>query len=632
MRKSITVKNLLSLNRTTTYILVVCFFILTISSLLLYLETAYAEKVFPGVWIGTVRVSGFTKNEVTTTLERITHDVREKGIPVQYKNKKATIYPQVLALDPDIPVQHENIVNFNEDTATENAFSLGRSDTLWKNYLLRLSLILSPVHLPSSYQINDLALGDALKKEFSDLEKEPDNAHLSYDTVSKSLTVSTEQNGQQINIPAAHAQIEYALERGEHPRILLSIEEKKSTIHRDTLEVFLEPARKLLEKTPVTLTVGSERFTLDTSTIARAITVENNTLQLDTTTLKTYLEKTVSPHLYKEARDPRFSISQGVLTPLEDGKDGSEVDIEKSISAIQSGVLEGSQSIEIAIKAKSSPLIEIGSLPHLKLLAAGTTNFKGSPQNRKKNIALGMSRMNGVLLHPGDEFSLIHLLGKIDEKSGFLPELVIKGNVTKPEFGGGLCQVSTTLFRAVAQAGLPVLERQNHSYRVSYYEPPVGFDATIYYPKPDFRFKNDTASYIFIHAWTEGLSAHVQLWGLKDGRTVEIDTPTVYNIRKPESVKMVETDTLPPGQKKCTEHAHNGADAYFERRVTYADGAHKKDVFKSHYVVWPAVCLIGKATEPVVDELIGPVDSTELPEQSIQTGEPTPTENAISIP
>jgi vancomycin resistance protein YoaR len=204
------------------------------------------------------------------------------------------------------------------------------------------------------------------------------------------------------------------------------------------------------------------------------------------------------------------------------------------------------------------------------------------------NIKTGVKYISGAIVKPNEEFSTIARLGTIDQSSGYLPELVIKENSTVPEFGGGLCQVSTTLFRAAMNAGLDITERQNHSYRVSYYEPPVGMDATIYYPKPDFKFKNTTNNYILINGYVEGTKVSFDIYGTKDGRTVSVSDPEVYDITPPPDPIYTDDPTLEPGEVKQTDSAHPGAKAIFYYTVKKGDQIINKQTFKSAYVPWPA--------------------------------------------
>ncbi|HLC63987.1 MAG TPA: VanW family protein, partial [Patescibacteria group bacterium] len=188
------------------------------------------------------------------------------------------------------------------------------------------------------------------------------------------------------------------------------------------------------------------------------------------------------------------------------------------------------------------------------------------------------------------------------KETGYLPELVIKGDETIPEYGGGLCQIGTTVFRAALASGLPIVERRNHSYRVVYYEP-AGKDATIYDPKPDFKSTNDTSQNILIQTRIEGDNLYFDFWGTADGRIAEQSDSTIYNIKPPGETINIETDKLAPGEKQCTESAHAGADAYFDYKVTYPDGTVQEERFTSHYIPWPAKCLVGKQPTTTIEVL-----------------------------
>jgi vancomycin resistance protein YoaR len=169
---------------------------------------------------------------------------------------------------------------------------------------------------------------------------------------------------------------------------------------------------------------------------------------------------------------------------------------------------------------------------------------------------------------------------------------VIKGNKTVPELGGGACQFGTTMFRTALNTGLPITNRQNHSYSVSYYFP-VGTDATIYDPAPDFKFINDTKHYILIQTKIEENIMTFEMWGTKDGRVAEQTTPVLSNYVSPPATKIVETTDLAPGVTKCTEKAHTGVTASFDYKVTYEEGEVKEQNFTSKYKPWQEVCLKG---------------------------------------
>jgi len=136
------------------------------------------------------------------------------------------------------------------------------------------------------------------------------------------------------------------------------------------------------------------------------------------------------------------------------------------------------------------------------------------------------------LIKPGEEFSFVKILGEVDSDHGYLPELVIKKDKTEPEFGGGICQVSTTAFRAALNSGLKITARRNHAYPVQYYNP-QGMDATVYIPRPDLRFINNTPAYILIQTKIEDTELIFKFFGTDDGREVKITGPKIIE-RKPD--------------------------------------------------------------------------------------------------
>jgi vancomycin resistance protein YoaR len=194
------------------------------------------------------------------------------------------------------------------------------------------------------------------------------------------------------------------------------------------------------------------------------------------------------------------------------------------------------------------------------LIGEGTSNFRGSTANRIHNIKVAIERFNGALIKPGEEFSFVKTLGDVDADHGYLPELVIKQGVTEPEFGGGICQVSTTTFRAAIYSGLKITARRNHAYPVSYYNP-QGMDSTVYVPQPDLKFKNNTPGYILIQANIVGTVLTFDFYGTDDGRKTTIDGPTI-------------TERQPDGAMKAT----------FTQHVLDKDGKEFiDDVFNSSY-------------------------------------------------
>ncbi len=262
--------------------------------------------------------------------------------------------------------------------------------------------------------------------------------------------------------------------------------------------------------------------------------------------------------------DALFKIQDGKLVEFNPGSKGIDLDVKSSIDAVVGALQQSQSSAELAvneIEAKIK-LADTNNMGINELIAAGSSNFGGSPNNRVFNIKVGANKEGGTILAPGETFSFNNFLGPVDGEHGFLPELVIKQKEgTVPEFGGGLCQVSSTMFRAAMNAGFPIPERRNHSYAVSYYAP-QGTDATIYPGVQDLKFINNSPAHILI--WAEFPSKSTlrfSIYGTKDSRQVTFEGPKSY-------------DQKPDGSLKAT----------WTRTTTMPDGKIIKEVFKSTYL------------------------------------------------
>ena len=318
---------------------------------------------------------------------------------------------------------------------------------------------------------------------------------------------------------------------------------------------------------------------------------------------------TLSPIIEKlhiEPVDSLFTFQNGRVTVFKPSKDGQTVDVEELKSQISSKflmVVSSSKPQRIAIKIPVKvlkPKITTDKANNLgikELLASGTSLFQHSIPNRIYNISLAATRLNGILIPPGEVFSFGKALGDVSAFTGYLKAYVIQNGKTILGDGGGVCQVSTTFFRALLNAGLPIIERTAHAYRVGYYEQdsPPGFDATVFVPSVDLKFKNDTGNYILVQTSIDPnvLRLTFELYGTKDGREVSISTPVVTN-QTPAPPDVFQDDpTLPKGQIKQVDFAAAGAKVYFTRQVMKNGKVIISDRFDSDFRPWQAVYLRG---------------------------------------
>ncbi len=229
-----------------------------------------------------------------------------------------------------------------------------------------------------------------------------------------------------------------------------------------------------------------------------------------------------------------------------------------------------------------------------QLLAEATTSFAGSSYERGYNIALGASRLNGVQIAPGETFSFARAMGEVSERTGFKKAFVISGEQTVEGVGGGMCQVSTTLFRSAYFAGLPIVQRRPHSYQVRYYQP-TGLDAAVFLPSLDLRFKNDTLGHLLIQSEVNGNRLTFRLFGSKD-REVAWSQPTVLSRTPAPPTRYIVSPELKPQQFVQVDWAAEGATVQVYRTIRFADGRVSKDTLSSTYRPWGAVYLVGEGT------------------------------------
>lgn len=277
--------------------------------------------------------------------------------------------------------------------------------------------------------------------------------------------------------------------------------------------------------------------------------------------LNTYLNETAKK-LDSKAINARITISSDSRASVFVAeKPGKKINIEKSFMEIGRAIFAGQSSAKLVIDYTEPEITldKINTLGIETIIGKGESDFSGSPASRVHNIKTATEKFNGLILKPGEEFSFNQFLGEVDGTTGYKPELVIKSGKLEYEYGGGICQVSTTVFRAAIYAGLPIKERKNHSFPVRYYNP-QGFDSTVYPGIVDLKFTNDTAHHILIQGRVVKSKLVFEVYGTSDGRTVKVDPPVQY-------------DQKPDGSMK----------AYFNRTVILADGKEVTNKFSSVY-------------------------------------------------
>ena len=359
------------------------------------------------------------------------------------------------------------------------------------------------------------------------------------------------------------------------------------------------------------LQVGTRTFPVTRADIVSWISVVDNAdvtglnIQLNEDKIKQAVQNIASQVDVQPTNAVLKGNSDGTITVAKDSVPGVKVDTDQTVKAIERTLLsndlpDNRTIVSVGTVAQAALTRDNYSQIGIKeLIGTATTDFVGSPTNRVFNITLGESKINGSVVQPGQEFSTVGTLAPIDEAHGYKPELVILNNKLEYQAGGGLCQVSTTLFRAVLNAGLPVTERQSHSFEVSYYQIGYGpgYDATVYDPKPDFKFKNDMSTPIYVQSYIVGTKITFELYGTKDGRVSTVDRPVILQVIPHGDTIYTDSDTMYKGDTKIIEHAADGGRTSLTYNVV-KDGKTTTQTFLSYYVAVPEQILRGTKDRP----------------------------------
>lgn len=564
-----------------------------------YAYTTAGTTIVRGVTVASVDVGQKTSLDATHLLDQRWAEFSATAYVFQVGDKKFTIHATAdSGSDTEVVL---GLVDFDSVAAVNSALSFGRRGNWWQQLRERTSGWLGRQHEMGTVEINQAGLHDTLTTTFHDLEQPAVNASLKIDAAGDATVVSG-KTGMTIDYTTG---IQAAVQQARHlkaaPIILQINTDEPDVAVTDALNnIAKRDVGPLLDRAPLTLSYAQTTWPLKRDQLRTMLGFTGTTaeprLGFNVTAATTFLNG-VAKDVNIPAKNSRFEVVDGKVQAFQVSQIGITLNVDSTIAGMQQDLIDSGLS-ESAIRVnKEVPLsdtVGTNDLGISEMVAEATTNFKGSPTNRRFNLTFGAKLLNGLLIQPGEEFSLVKSLGKIDATHGWKPELVIKGTAITPEFGGGLCQVATTMFRSALNAGLPITERHNHSLRIRYYEPPVGLDATIYDPQPDLRFKNDYTTPLLLQTNVVGDNITFQLYGTKDGRIVDIPEPKVYNKTAIPATTNIEVDDLKPGQQECQKPGHPGADATATYIVTKSDGTKVTQTFQSHYRALGVICRVGK--------------------------------------
>ncbi len=585
--------------------------IIILVGLILAYNLFFTHKVFVGVYLDNFHMYNQSYSQVYNFLEEGSRFLNEKGLEYKFKDKSIFIRPITTTLDdPDLS---HNILEFDNQSTAEEVFKQGRNSDYKDNILEQLKMLfIRPQQIKWKYSINEAEWKNILENNFKEFETEFKAPAISFEN--NNIVISEPADGEEFNYDYVLEITKAKIENFDFSLIELDLNEIVSNIDLVEAEEQKEKIQEIIDLESITLNYDQRYWKISSWIYRDWLILKRNEVGeiivgFDFDKYEKHFQENILDFINRESRNAKFKIQNGRVIEFQGSQDGRELDLKETLNVIEESInnfepfdslsstqsAQGKTEIDLAVNIIKADVetVNVNDLGIQEVIGIGESDFKGSPPNRVHNIETGAAALSGLLIAPGEEFSTIGGLRPVNAENGYLPELVIKGNKTIPEYGGGLCQIGTTIYRAVLHSGLKITQRRPHSYRVSYYEP-AGMDATIYDPWPDMKFINDTSKHILIQTRIIGTKLYFDFWGAKDGRQITVTDPIIYNIVGSGPTKEIETEDLEPGKRKCTESAHAGADAYFDYKVEYADDREiYEERVSSHYVPWSAVCLIG---------------------------------------
>ena len=607
---------------------------LLIFALALGYHLRHRQQVFPGIHFAEIDLQGLRQPEVDLLIQaRLAAYV---DAPLTLSGLGREWHPTVVQLGMRISTAQ----------MANDALGLGRSGGLLDRLLVPFQLRLRPATLPLRVSFDEEVLRAYVQTIAAEVDRAPVEADLTLQgdrvvsvapTTGQQLAVAeTLQHIKNISpYPTAHQRIELAI---VPVRPVLGDAELQAATAL-TSNVLSGPL--LLRHEARTWTIGLEQLRRWLGFQRTASNPRSSPGQARQAALMPALAKgqvaafiaTIAQQIDDPPQDARLLRESATsLQVLRPGKPGLVVDRDAALERILAASLSADQREVILPVRVAEPTFsgkEADVLAFQDLLADGRSTFLGSPHERANNIQVAAGNVNGVVIPPGYDFSFLREIGPITKAAGYLASLIIQGDATVPGIGGGVCQVSTTVFRAAFWAGLPIVERNQHSYRVSYYEQdgtPPGLDAAVYDPGVDLRFRNDTGHPVLLQSSVDPVSGTLiyQLYGTRTGRQVRLEEVDIRNRQEPDEPLPDEPDpSLPLGERKQVEWATEGMHVAITRSIVEGDNQPIKDTFASNFVPWREKWLVGAEPTPTPTVTPTGTPATATPSPPV-TAAPTP--------
>ncbi|RIH89018.1 Vancomycin B-type resistance protein VanW [Meiothermus luteus] len=541
-------------------------------------EYLHQQRIYPGVVAAGVQVGGLTVEEATARIAATVEHQAPPRLTLKAGEQSLEVLATELGWQPD------------PKATAEQAFAVGRG-----RLAERLAALRGQVEVPLVARLDPKAVAERLRAIAKRLERPPRDARVVYQK--GRYQVLPEEVGLQLDVQAA---LETYL---RHPGLRTLEFFPRPVAPRLTagmLEGIATQANQLLR--PIVLVYEepggqTHRHTLGVDQVAALLQVGEE-LQVNRKRLGRLLEQLAARH-DRLPENARYVVGPGGRLEVRPEKDGFKLNQPESLRRLEVQLLRPDLSEFRLVAVPKRAQVRVTDLPRpedLQLLAEATTTYAGSSPERIANVHAAARNLDGYVVPPGGMFDFNQAVGHISPENGFKEALVISGGRTVKGVGGGVCQVSTTAFRALYQAGLPIVERNPHAYRVRWYDPIVGYDAAVYQPYLNLRAQNDTPGPLVVRTAYTRSSLTVRLYGIPDGRKVTVSPPVILSRTPHPPPQYIVDPSLRPGEVKQVDWAVDGFRTRITRTITRPDGSVEVHELHSNFRPWRAVYLVGPKT------------------------------------
>ena len=570
-------------------------------------QNSFRDKIYRGVSIDNVIVGGLTRQEAAEKLERELRYPIESSFRFLWQDKVWQASAQELGFHPQT------------DQMTQTAYNIGRSGGLLDQITTQISTMLHGVTIQPVFLFDERVAFNRITKIAEEIDTPMDDPSIVLQgsevvivpgksglMLDRSLTMSMlqiyAQNLQSADIDLPVITLEPTeANLGEQKQVLDNL------LHRDFV-LYTDDERGVQNAGSIPADVLAGMIDFEPVMTDGDLTIEMNP---KVEPFYTRLLE-IGSSVYKTAQDAKFIFDNSTrsLRLIQQAETGKELDIDKSLENIAEAIRAGRNEAEVAlniIEPKVTGNETAEELGIRELVHTENTYFFYSDDARIQNIQVGAAKLNGVLVAPGETFSMADAVGEVSKETGYAESSVIFGDQTVQDVGGGLCQVSTTLFRAAFNYGLEINERHAHGYRVYYYErlgnrqldPGLaGLDASVYLPVLDLKFTNDTPYWILMEAQPDLNLFQLQwrFYSTDVNRYVEYTSTGLTNVVPEGEPIYNENPNLPSGYVEQVDWGIDGADVTIYRTV-YENGlVHIQDRFDTHYEAWSDIWEYGPGT------------------------------------